>query len=86
MGLVDPDGYTASGGQEIDDQTQFLGLCNFDEVIRRGNISLSKDLRGNSRDDAGGTEYVTFKTTMKALHLASRPGLIIGLDSQQLSL
>lgn len=82
--IIDPDGYVAAGNQEIDDQSSVLGLCNFDEIQRYGNRKLSKSLRGNDRDDADGTEYLEFVTTMKGIHLTSRPGLICGLSYQQL--
>jgi hypothetical protein len=84
--MTDPDGYIASGNQEVSDPTQTLGISNFDQAARRGNTILSRDLRGNARDDAGGTEYFEFTTTMKAVHLASRPGYICGLSYQQLGL
>jgi hypothetical protein len=86
LALVDPDGYAAASNQEIESQTSILGICNFDQAMRRGNMMLSKARRGNSRDDAKGTEIIKFTTTQKAVHLASRPGFICAIQSQQLSL
>lgn len=84
LSMIDPDGYTDAGNQEIDSQTSVLGICNFDQGQRRGNTILSKDNRGNDRDDADGTEYIDFVTTMKGIHLTLRPGLICALSYQQL--
>lgn len=84
ISIIDPDAYAAAGNQEIDSQTSILGICNFDQAQRRGNVILAKGNRGNDRDDADGTEILDFVTTMKGIHLTSRPGLICAISSQQL--
>lgn len=84
--MIDPDAYISSGNQEIDASIPVLGICNFDQYTRRGNTLLSKALRGNARDDAGGTELPQFTTTVKAAHLASKVGSICGLIYEQFGL
>ncbi len=86
LALVDPDGYAAAGNQEIDSQGNILGIPNFDQAIRRANTLLARARRGNSRDDAKGTEFIQFVTTHKAVHLASRPGYICLIRHQKLQL
>jgi hypothetical protein len=83
---VDPFGYSSSGNQEIAAPLEILGIENFDQGIRRGNVELAKALYGNSRFDAGGTELPSFRTTVKAAHLASRAGYICGISYPQLGL
>jgi hypothetical protein len=83
---IDPFGYVSSGNQEIEAPLQVLGIENFDQGTRRSNIELAKALYGNSRFDAGGTEFPTFRTTVKAAHLASRVGFICGIKYAQLGL
>jgi hypothetical protein len=86
ISTIDPDAYVASGNQEIDVPLNIIGPPNFDQFTRRSNMELSEALRGNPRDDAGGTLYPEFSSTVKASHLASRLGLICGLTWEQLGL
>jgi hypothetical protein len=82
---IDPDGYVTSGNQEIPASFAPMGIDNFDQGTRVSNIELAKALYGNSRFDAGGTELPSFKTTVKAAHLASRVGFICGIIYAQAS-
>lgn len=83
---TDPDAYVSSGNQQIAAPVSILGISNFDQYTRRANVILSKALRGNARDDAGGTELPEFTTTVKAVHLASRLGAICALTFAQFGL
>ena len=83
---IDPDGYATSGNQEIAASFAVLGIDNFDQGTRVSNVELAKALYGNSRFDARGTELPSFKTTVKAAHLASRVGFICGINYAQASL
>jgi hypothetical protein len=83
---IDPKAYVSSGSQEIAAPFSMVGPDNFDQVTRRSNVELAKALYGNSRFDAGGTELPSFKTTVKAAHLASRVGFICGINYAQLGL
>jgi hypothetical protein len=83
---IDPDGYVTSGNQEIPAPFAVMGIDNFDQGTRVSNIELAKALYGNSRFDARGTELPSFRTTVKAAHLASRVGFICGINYAQASL
>ncbi len=83
---IDEKGYVSSGNQEIEAPFQALGIENFDQGTRRANVTLAQALYGNSRFDAGGTELFTWRTSVKAAHLASRVGFIVGLNYEQLGL
>ncbi len=84
ISTIDPDGYTASGNQEVDVPLQIMGISNFDQGTRRSNVELAKATRGNLRADAGGTEIIEFTSTCKAVHLASKVGSICGINYAQL--
>jgi hypothetical protein len=84
VSTIDPQGYVSSGNQEIDIPLQVLGAVNFDQLTRRSNVELAKALRGNVRDDAGGTEIIEFTASVNAVHLASKVGAICGITYQQL--
>lgn len=84
--VIDPDAYISSGNQIIDVPLQVLGIPNYDQGLRLGNVNLSESLRGNPRDDAGGTLYFEFETGMTAVHLATRLGYICALDWSQLEI
>jgi hypothetical protein len=83
---IDPQAYTAAGLQELPLQFDALGVPNFDQASRIANIALAEVNRGNPRGDAGGSLIFTFRTSMKAVHLASRIGLICILSWAQLGL
>ena len=83
---VDPDAFVCSGNMPVDVSLQINAIPNFDQASRISNIQLSEPLRGNSRDDADGTEYFEFQATVKAAHLAGMMGAICGIEWQQLSL
>ncbi len=86
VSIIDPDAYTAAGQQEIALQSDFLGTESFDQSSRIGNLGLAEANRGNPRDDAGGTLQFEFRTSMKAIHLTARAGLICLLSWAQLGL
>jgi hypothetical protein len=81
---IDANGYVASGSQEIEAPLQLMGIDNFDQAIRMSNLALAKAMYCNLRFDAKGSELPTFKTTVKAAHLASRVGFICGINYEQL--
>lgn len=81
---IDPGGYTASGSQEIQQSIAMLGIENFDQATRMSNLQLAKAMYMNMRFDAGGSELPTFRTTVKAAHLANRVGFIVGINYEQL--
>lgn len=83
---IDPDGYVTSGNQEIESNFAVMGIDNFDQGTRVSNVELAKALYCNTRFDAGGSELPSFKTTVKAAHLASRVGFICGINYTQLGL
>jgi hypothetical protein len=83
---IDPDGYVTSGNQEIPASFAPLGIDNFDQGTRVSNIELGKALYCNTRFDAGGSELPSFRTTVKAAHLASRVGFICGITYAQAGL
>lgn len=84
--VVDPNGYTASGNQEIADETEMFGIDNFAQGQQRAYVTLAKAMYGNLRGDAGGTELYKLKSTLKAAHLASITGAIVGIRYDQLGL
>ena len=86
LSQVDPDAFVASGNNPVDVQIPVAGICNYDQAQRIANIQLAESLRGNARDDADGTEYFEFESSVKAIHLCSNLGAICGIEWQQLSL
>jgi hypothetical protein len=84
LSQIDPNAYVSSGSQIIDVPFGVNGIPNFDQAARRANVELAEALYGNLRNDAGGTEIVKFKTTVKAAHLASMVGAICGITYEQL--
>ncbi|HVY93918.1 MAG TPA: hypothetical protein VHA14_14255 [Bryobacteraceae bacterium] len=84
--IPDPGGFLTSGNQRVEAPFQMLGIENFDQGGRRINVELAKALYGNARGDAGGTELFSFRTSVKAAHLASRVGYICGIKYDQLGL
>lgn len=83
---IDPDAFVSSGNVPIDVQAQVIAIPNFDQGQRIANVQLGESLRGNPRDDADGTEYIKFESSVKAAHLASMMGAICGFDWQQLGI
>ena len=81
---IEPKGYISSGNQEIEAPVAMMGIENFDQGTRRSNVILAQALFGNSRFDSGGTELFSFKTSVRAAHLASRVGFICGINYEQL--
>ena len=86
LSLVEPDAFETSGLQDVSGTLQILGVPNFDQAVRRGNVEHAETHYGNPRNDAGGTLQIEFETSMKALHLAGSVGAICGLSYEQLGL
>lgn len=76
----------SSGQRELPMALEVLGPCNFDETGRLANILLNKAQNGNPRFDHLGTIGFRFTASMRAVHLATRPGLICSLTWQLLGL
>jgi len=86
LSLIDPEAFAASGQQNIASGVPVLGIPNFDQAVRRGNVEHAKAHYGNTRADAGGTDYIEFTASMRAAHLAGQVGAICGIDYEQLGL
>jgi hypothetical protein len=83
---TDTDALASSGNRQLPMALEVLGPCNFDEAGRLANILLDKAQNGNSRNDHGGTIGFRFTTSMRAVHLATRPGYICAISWQAYSL
>jgi hypothetical protein len=83
---TDTDALPSSGQRELPQALEVLGPCNFDQAGRLANILLDKAQNGNPRLDHGGTIGFRFTTSMRAVHLATRPGYICGISWQALNL
>jgi hypothetical protein len=86
VSLIDADAFESSGKQDVASSLQVLGIPNFDQAMRRGNVEHAKAHYGNTRADAGGTMYFEFTAGMGAAHLAGKIGSICGIDYEQLGL
>jgi len=79
---TDTDALPSSGQRELPLALEVLGPCNFDEAGRLANLLLNKAQTGNTRGDHTGSIGFKFTTSMRAVHLATRPGYICGISWQ----
>lgn len=70
--------------QQVNGQIPVIGIPNFDQSKRVGATWLARKLRGNARQDTGGSYLITIRTSFKCVHL--RMGHIVLVGYAQLAI